>query len=124
MAIPAHHGTAAVDALDGPRLTVAVQEQFLLVHPETGEHVPMAHRVLGALPDGVRPPGFAGERRCVVRLTTPVCTDLMQLAVHLARQRRLGSSAAVTADVRLVAVGAAPVGERIRVPGPRRAGQP
>lgn len=120
MVNPHHRADAGLDVLDGHRLTVAVQEQFLLVDPESGENADAARRVLGALPDGVRPPGVTGARGSVIRLTTPVCADLVRLGAHLARQRRMGSAAAVTAGVRLVAAGAAPVGERLRVPGPRR----
>jgi YbdK family carboxylate-amine ligase len=103
-----HAPPSATDA--GLRqLTVGVEEEFLLLDPDTGVNAAVAEAVIDNLPEAVRGQSRLELRRSMVEMVTPVCTDLLDLAEVLARHRRMAASAADTAGARLVAVGATPV---------------
>lgn len=103
-------------AQTGPRgaptpLTVGVEEEFLLVDPETGENLPVAENVRASLPRRVRKRSHAEVRRSIVEMVTPVCADLAAVRRHLLASRRAAAKASVESGARLVAVGATPVRE-------------
>jgi carboxylate-amine ligase len=79
------------------------------VDPTTGLNVPLAERVIAALPGDVRERSRPGPAGGTVEMVTSVCTDPSQLREQLARHRRMAGAAAATAGARLVAVGAPPV---------------
>jgi gamma-glutamyl:cysteine ligase YbdK (ATP-grasp superfamily) len=119
-----HAPPSATDA--GLRqLTVGVEEEFLLLDPDTGVNAAVAEAVIDNLPEAVRGQSRLELRRSMVEMVTPVCTDLLDLAEVLARHRRMAASAADTAGARLVAVGATPVDDPQRdVPEDELAGAP
>ena len=92
-------------------LTLGVEEEFLLLDPHSGENVPLAGKVLGALGDAVRGQSRLEFRHSMVEMVTPVCTGLAELRDHLVIHRRAAATAAADAGARLVAVGATPVAE-------------
>jgi carboxylate-amine ligase len=102
-----HQGAVA----DRNRLTLGVEEEFLLLDPDTGVNAAVAEQVVAALPDAVRAQSRLELRRSMVEMVTPVCTELTGLREHLTRHRRMAAAAATTAGARLVAVGATPVGD-------------
>ena len=97
---------------DADALTIGVEEEFLLLDPDTGANQPVAERVVAALPDAIRAQGRLEVRRSMVEMVTGVCTELREVRSQLTRMRRAAADAAETAGVRLVAVGATPVSER------------
>lgn len=100
------------------RPTFGVEEEFLLLDPDTGRNAPVAEEVIAALPAEVRRQSRLELRRSMVEMVTPVCADLEQLRDQLTRHRRMAGAAAAIAGARLVAVGATPVDEPQRdVPG-------
>lgn len=92
-------------------LTVGVEEEFLLIDPVTGESLPVADRVLGALSGHSRRQSRPEFRHSMVEMVTPVCTDLVRLRAELLALRRSAAEAATAAGARLVAVAATPVCE-------------
>ncbi|GGQ61961.1 carboxylate-amine ligase [Couchioplanes azureus] len=96
--------------------TLGVEEEFLLLDPDTGENAPVVEKVLAALPDAVRAQSRLEFRHSMVEMVTPVCTDLAELAAQLTALRRAAAEAAATAGARLVATGATPVAEPVREP--------
>ncbi|KKK07804.1 glutamate--cysteine ligase [Micromonospora sp. HK10] len=92
-------------------LTVGVEEEFLLLDPVTGESLPVADRVLGALSGHSRRQSRPEFRHSMVEMVTPVCTDLVRLRAELLALRRSAAEAATAAGARLVAVAATPVCE-------------
>jgi len=98
-------------AIDPARLTVGVEEEFLLLDPTTGVNVPVAEEVTAALPDALRDQSRLEVRRSIIEMVTGVRTDLTELRHELIGLRRTAAVAAATAGARLVAAGATPVGE-------------
>jgi carboxylate-amine ligase len=114
--------SADPNGADPTHLTVGVEEEFLLLDPDTGVNIAAAEQVVAALPDAVRGQSRLELRRSMLEMVTDVCTDLPALATQLARHRRTAATAAATVGARLVAVGATPVDDphRTAVPdGPR-----
>jgi carboxylate-amine ligase len=108
--VTSHPVAAAGRAVtDQQHLTLGVEEEFLLLDPDTGSNVPVADRVIAALPTAVRRQSRLELRRSMIEMVTSVCTDLQQLRDQLTRHRRMAGAAAATAGARLVAVGATPV---------------
>ncbi|MCZ7422033.1 MULTISPECIES: glutamate--cysteine ligase [unclassified Micromonospora] len=108
-----HPSTASpLSAVDVPaRLTIGVEEEFLLLDPDTGESLPVADRVLTSLLGRARKQSRQEFRHSMVEMVTPVCADLTDLRTHLITLRRAAAEAARSAGARLVAVGATPVHE-------------
>ncbi|WP_431884194.1 carboxylate-amine ligase [Micromonospora gifhornensis] len=103
------------------RLTLGVEEEFLLLDPETGESLPVAEQVLDALSGTARTQSRQEFRHSMLEMVTPVCADLTELREHLITLRRAAAEAASTAGARLVAVGATPVCEaHLTVPDEQR----
>lgn len=98
------------------RLTVGVEEEFLLLDPATGENVPVADKVLADLPEPLRRRGHREFGPCMVGMVTGVCTELGELEQQLLAGRRAVAGAAEAHGAVLVAIGATPVDERSRVP--------
>ncbi|MBQ0904203.1 glutamate--cysteine ligase [Micromonospora sp. U21] len=92
-------------------LTLGVEEEYLLIDPETGVNMPVADQVLTALYGGAREQSRQEFRHSMIEMVTPVCTDLDELRNQLVELRGAASRAAVNAGARLVAVGATPVAE-------------
>ncbi|WBC15481.1 glutamate--cysteine ligase [Micromonospora sp. WMMA1998] len=102
-------------------LTLGVEEEFLLLDPETGESMPVADRVRDALSGTAREQARQEFRHSMVEMVTPVSPDLARLRDHLVALRRAAARAAAAVGARLVAVGATPVCEAHRtVPDEQR----
>ncbi len=93
------------------RLTLGVEEEFLLLDPATGANVPVAAQVIAALPDDVRGQSRPELRPSMLEMVTPVCTELAGLHAALAGHRRMAAAAAATVGARLAAIAATPVGD-------------
>ncbi|MEU8663691.1 carboxylate-amine ligase, partial [Actinoplanes philippinensis] len=103
--------TAAARAIGTSRLTVGVEEEFLLLDPATTANTPAAATVVAALDAGVRGQSRMEFRHSMIEMVTPVCTGLDEAAGHLLRHRRAAARAAESSGACLVAVGATPVAE-------------
>lgn len=91
--------------------TVGVEEEFLLVDPETGAPVNLADEVVAVAREQL---GLDLERELTgaqVEINTTVCRDVEQARQELLETRRLVAEAARTAGCRAIAVGAPPLGE-------------
>jgi carboxylate-amine ligase len=102
---------AAARAVDTSRLTVGVEEEFLLLDPATMANTHAATAVVEALPADVRAQSRMEFRHSMIEMVTPVCASLDEAGEHLRRHRRAAAEAARTAGACLVAVAATPVGE-------------
>jgi carboxylate-amine ligase len=102
---------AAPGPADPAGLTLGVEEEFLLLDPETGENTSVSAAVLAALPAGLKEHSRMEFRHSMVEMVTPVCTGLAEVRDHLSRARRAAADAASAAGASLVAVGATPVGD-------------
>ncbi|MFE9913776.1 glutamate--cysteine ligase [Micromonospora sp. NPDC005553] len=107
----AYRRTAVDTAPDLSTLTLGVEEEFLLLDPDTGRNLPVADQVLAALRGPAREQSRQEFRHSMVEMVTPVCADLTELRAHLVALRRSAADAATAAGARLVAVGATPVAE-------------
>ncbi|XTZ14391.1 carboxylate-amine ligase [Micromonospora echinospora] len=104
-----------------PRLTIGVEEEYLLLDPDTGESLPVAAQVLAGLSHTVAEQSRQEFRHSMIEMVTPVCVDLAELRAHLVDLRHRAAEAARSAGARMVAVGATPVHEAHRsVPGDPR----
>ncbi|MEV8503511.1 glutamate--cysteine ligase [Actinoplanes sp. NPDC051475] len=96
--------------------TLGVEEEFLLLDPETGQNAPVVEKVIAALPDAVRGQSRLEFRHSMLEMVTPVCTGLADLTRQLTSLRRAAAEAAEEAGARLVAVGATPIADPVREP--------
>ena len=103
--------TEAARALAGEVLTVGVEEEFLLLDPETAGNVPVAAKVIDALPPEAREQSRWEFRHTMLEMVTPVCATLDEVAGQLSRLRSAAAEAASAAGASLVAAGATPVAE-------------
>ncbi|MEV8309720.1 glutamate--cysteine ligase [Streptomyces flavidovirens] len=95
-------------------ITVGVEEEYLLLDPDTGLPVPLAEEVRGS--SGLEP---VVDRREVqaellqaqVEVATPVCTDLKEVGGHLLRLRHAVGAAAEEFGCRLATCATAPFRE-------------
>jgi carboxylate-amine ligase len=89
-------------------LRFGVEEEFLLVDPDTGEPVDSAPAILAELDDAA----FSTElQRTQVEYATPVCESMAELHTRLAESRRQLAEAAASVGALLVAAGVPPFGE-------------
>lgn len=91
--------------------TVGVEEEFLLVDPETGVPVNRADEVVAVAREEL---GLELERELTgaqVEINTTVCRDVEQARRELIEARRSVARAARTVGCRAVAVGAPPLGD-------------
>ncbi|MGC4847001.1 carboxylate-amine ligase [Micromonospora sp. DT15] len=107
----AYRPTAVDTVPDLSTLTLGVEEEFLLLDPDSGRNLPVADQVLAALRGPAREQSRQEFRHSMVEMVTPVCADLTELRAHLVALRRSAADAATAAGARLVAVGATPVAE-------------
>jgi glutamate---cysteine ligase / carboxylate-amine ligase len=98
------------------RLTVGVEEEFLLLDPAGGENVAVAEKVVAGLPYDLRRRSRREFRQCMAEIVTDVCTRLDELGEQLLGGRRGAAEAAANIGAALVAIGATPVAERTRTP--------
>ncbi|MFC4019983.1 glutamate--cysteine ligase [Micromonospora sp. GCM10011542] len=101
--------TAAVPDLGV--LTLGVEEEYLLLDPDTGENLAVADQVLTTLRGPAREQSRQEFRHSMVEMVTPVCADLTELRDNLVALRRSAAEAAAAAGARLVAIGATPIAE-------------
>jgi carboxylate-amine ligase len=90
--------------------SVGVEEEFLLVHPTTGQPLPLAEKAVDTAADL----GIQLHRELTtsqVETTTPVCQNLRQLRSELFGLRSVAAAAALSAGARLTATGAPLAGE-------------
>ena len=90
--------------------TVGVEEEFLLVDPETGVAVNRADEVVAVARERL---GLELEHELTgaqVEINTTICRDVEQARRELLETRRLVAQAARTAGCRAIAVGAPPLG--------------
>lgn len=93
------------------RPTLGVEEEFLLVDPETGVPVNRADEVVAVARERF---GLALERELTgaqVEINTSVCRDAEQARRELLEIRRVVAQAAREAGCRVIAVGAPPLGD-------------
>ncbi|RAO22562.1 carboxylate-amine ligase [Micromonospora noduli] len=107
----AYRRTVVDTAPDLSTLTLGVEEEYLLLDPDSGRNLPVADQVLAALRGPARDQSRQEFRHSMVEMVTPVCADLTELRAHLVALRRSAAEAATAAGARLVAVGATPVAE-------------
>jgi carboxylate-amine ligase len=88
-------------------LTVGVEEEFLLVDPDTAMAAARVDEVEAALAEEVRPQLRREFHASQLELATTVCTGLGELREQLAGLRRAAATAAATVGCRLLAVGTA-----------------
>jgi carboxylate-amine ligase len=91
--------------------TVGVEEEFLLLDPDSWTNRPVADEARDALPGFARERSRTEFRRSMFEMVTPVCTGLPELRRHLLENRCAAAGSAAAAGATLVAVGATPVGE-------------
>ena len=93
-------------------ITFGVEEEYLLVDPDTGVPVPASERVrrAGAAAPGDDVPIDTELLQVQVEIATPVCTTLSELRTHLTGLRAATGAAAIAAGCRIAATGASPVG--------------
>lgn len=100
-----------------PGLTIGVEEEFLLVDPDSGRPVNAAERVLARLPE--QDPFVHAELLCTqIEATTGICRDLADLGAQLRSGRNRLAGVAAAAGVRLVASGTPVLDGEPPVPGP------
>ncbi|MFI6781365.1 glutamate--cysteine ligase [Micromonospora sp. NPDC050276] len=107
----AYRPTAVDAAPELSTLTFGVEEEYLLLDPDSGRNLPVADQVLAALRGPAREQSRQEFRHSMVEMVTPVCANLAELREHLVTLRRSAVEAATAAGARLVAVGATPVAE-------------
>ncbi|MFE6273573.1 glutamate--cysteine ligase [Streptomyces goshikiensis] len=93
-------------------ITVGVEEEYLLVDPDTGVPAPLVEDVRRTA--GLGPLAERGEvqdelLQAQVEVATPVCSSLEEVGGHLLRLRHAMASAAEANGCRIAATGAAPV---------------
>jgi carboxylate-amine ligase len=96
-------------ALEGEDFTVGVEEEFLLVDPDSRRLVPAADRVVSAAAD--RGEGDLSQELQLsqVETGTAVCENLSQLRSELVRLRRVSADAAERVGYRIAAAGTHPI---------------
>jgi glutamate---cysteine ligase / carboxylate-amine ligase len=87
------------------RFTLGVEEEYLLVEPETGELRSAGGRVLTDDRSGA----VTGELQdTLVEIGTPICATAAELADRLGERRFQAASAAAVSDLELLAIGTHP----------------
>ena len=104
--------------MDQEELTVGVEEEYLLLHPDTGAPVPVAERVLAEAGRGNAGGSDLQPElvRAQVEIATPVCHELDEVQEAFDGRANRLVAAAAGAGVVLAPVGAAPVHAAGNVP--------
>ncbi len=90
--------------------TVGVEEEYLLVDPDTGHPRAVSHVALAADPAAESTTGLTGElQREQVESATRPCTTLTEVDRELRRARSVAAQAALAAGSRLAALGTSPL---------------
>ncbi|MFG1920665.1 glutamate--cysteine ligase [Cryptosporangium sp. NPDC048952] len=97
-------------------LTVGVEEEYLLVDPVTGQNVSVIEQVTAKLPESLVSRSRSEFRRCMAEMVTEPTVDLSDVREQLSQNRSAVASAAASAGVLAVPVGATPVAETDRRP--------
>ncbi len=100
----------------GRHLTLGVEEELMLVDPETFALAPGVERLLG--PPGLKPELFS----CLVETNTPICETAAQALAELERLRGVARAGAEANGLALLAAGSHPFSiaeEQEIVPEPR-----
>lgn len=97
----AYRPTVADTVPDLAILTIGVEEEFLLLDPDSGRNLPVADQVLAALRGSARDQSRQEFRHSMVEMVTPVCADLSELRAQLVALRRAAADAATAAGARL-----------------------
>ncbi|WP_354644444.1 carboxylate-amine ligase [Kitasatospora camelliae] len=95
----------------GAAPTVGVEEEYLLLDPESGLPLPRVDEVrkVAGLHPAVHHSELQNELlKAQVEVATPVCQELSEVGGHLLRLRHALAAAAESADCRLAACGTAP----------------
>jgi carboxylate-amine ligase len=92
--------------------TLGVEEEFLLLDPDTGTNLAVAPDVLARLNEQAH----QEFRPSMLEMVTPVCTSLAELRGHLLALRAAAADAAARAGARLTPIAATPVAEPDRTP--------
>ncbi|MET9512496.1 glutamate--cysteine ligase [Streptomyces flavidovirens] len=100
-------------------ITVGVEEEYLLLDPETGMPVPLSEEVRGS--SGLAPVVEHRELQsellqAQVEVATPVCKDLDEVGGHLLRLRHAVGAAAEELGCRIAACATAPLRAAAPVP--------
>ncbi|MER6610449.1 glutamate--cysteine ligase [Streptomyces sp. NPDC000927] len=103
---------------DDAPLTFGIEEEFLLLHPETSRPAAQAPLVLRAAAPAAPAAGMLTEEitRFQLEAATPVCRFADQAHHHLAAARRALAEAAQRHGLGLVAAGCAPFGTPVPLP--------
>lgn len=101
-------------------LTLGVEEEFLLLHPDTAATMPVVDSVMAALPQPARACARREFRACQLELASPIATDLTQLRRQLRYLRSTAAAASRVVGARLVAIAATPLPD----PDPPLSGDP
>ncbi len=85
--------------------TMGAEEEFLLVHPDSGQVVPAVEDVMAHVPDRYGELVQHEFLATQIEIATPPTSDLATLRGHLTELRGVLATAAEAAGVRLVAIG-------------------
>ncbi|GAA4263828.1 glutamate--cysteine ligase [Dactylosporangium darangshiense] len=91
--------------------TVGVEEEFLLLDPDSWVNMAVADEAREALASSARERSRVEFRRSMLEMVTPVCTDLPQVRRHLLENRVAAAESAAAVGAQLVAVAATPIAE-------------
>ncbi|MGK5631547.1 carboxylate-amine ligase [Streptomyces sp. URMC 123] len=100
-------------------ITLGVEEEYLLIDPDTGMPVPRGQQVRALVSSQAGPgaPEVQSELlQAQVEVATPICRTLDDVGGHLLRLRHALAAAAEKAGCRLAACGAAPDAPTVPVP--------
>jgi len=95
--------------MDDIKLTLGVEEEYLVVDPETGEAA--ANPPDGFFKDSKKALGAQVTHeflRCQIEIATPVCADLVEVRQHLTHSRKTLSEIAIHHGMRLMAASTHP----------------
>ncbi|WP_305784750.1 carboxylate-amine ligase [Symbioplanes lichenis] len=123
-AAPTLGGSAAPTAGDSvaPTLgdfvapTLGVEEEYLLLDPDTGRNTALADKVVAGLPDAVRAQSRQEFRGSMLEMVTPVCPGLDELRREITLIRSAAAESAAAAGALLTPIGATPVADPDRDP--------
>lgn len=91
--------------MNGHIPTVGVEEEFLLVEPDSGRPQPAAAAVVAAAEADLGAQVCGEFTKCQIEIRTSPCTDVGQLRDELARLRSAAARAAISEGLRLCASG-------------------
>jgi carboxylate-amine ligase len=108
--------TAPITAHDEPGVTIGIEEEFLLVDPDTWQVTARATQVLAEVPEELRPCVSPEFHQTMIEIATPVCSGLDELREWLRTLRGAVADAAERAGCRLLAAGTSVLGPGAAAP--------